>query len=361
MKNIATALLVAGLMASPMLALPPTARAAVNIDIGISVGVPPPPLPVYMQPVAPGPGYIWTPGYWAWEPSYGDYYWVPGTWVMPPQVGLLWTPGWWGRSEGRYRWHPGYWGTHVGFYGGVNYGFGYFGSGYVGGRWRGNRFYYNRAVNNVNVATVRNVYVDRTFINNGHVNRVSYNGGHGGLTARPTAAQRSYANQHRVSPTRAQLQQRDRASRDPAQRFKSRQGHPAVFATRRPEGVTRSSAHDSMVAAPQRAHQSAPAPQRGDNPRVPNAPAHNRPTAPAPIRTGGAVEAPNRHRGTVQMPRGYAQPMTHERAQPVGQRANQPHPGGRMQSAQGHRPPASTSHGTDAHRDGKKAGKGRHR
>jgi len=99
-KHIATTLLVAGLMASPMLALPPTAQAAVNIGIGISVGIPPPALPVYAQPVVPGPGYIWTPGYWAWDPSYNDYYWVPGTWVMPPQVGLLWTPGWWGWSEG---------------------------------------------------------------------------------------------------------------------------------------------------------------------------------------------------------------------------------------------------------------------
>ena len=91
MKRIATTLLVAGLMAVPMLALPPIASAAVSI--GISVNLAPPPLPVYDQPIAPGPGYIWTPGYWAWDPDFG-YYWVPGTWVMPPAIGLLWTPGW---------------------------------------------------------------------------------------------------------------------------------------------------------------------------------------------------------------------------------------------------------------------------
>ena len=56
MKHIATTLLVAGLIAAPMLALPPTAQAAVNIGIGISIAVPPPMLPVYAQPVAPGPG-----------------------------------------------------------------------------------------------------------------------------------------------------------------------------------------------------------------------------------------------------------------------------------------------------------------
>ena len=51
----------------------------------ISVGIAPPPLPVYEQPYCPGPGYIWTPGYWAYGPD--GYFWVPGTWVLAPQVG----------------------------------------------------------------------------------------------------------------------------------------------------------------------------------------------------------------------------------------------------------------------------------
>lgn len=230
MKRIATTLFVAGLLATPMLVLPPPSMAAVSI--GISVNIAPPPLPVYEQPVIPAPGYIWTPGYWAWDPSFG-YYWVPGTWVMPPQVGLLWTPGWWGWSDGYYRWHAGYWGTEVGFYGGINYGFGYFGVGYVGGEWRGDQFYYNRAVNNVNVTNVRNVYVNKTVINN-NVTRVSYNGGRGGLSAQPTAAQRAAANQRHFAPTAMQTQQRETAMRDPAQRFKTNQGKPAVYATQHP-------------------------------------------------------------------------------------------------------------------------------
>ena len=227
-KRIATMLLVAGLMATPMLVLPPAANAAVSV--GISVNIAPPPLPVYAQPIAPGPGYIWTPGYWAWDPAWG-YYWVPGTWVLPPAVGLLWTPGWWGWSDGYYRWHAGYWSPRVGFYGGINYGYGYFGIGYVGGYWRGRDFHYNRAVNNIDVTRIRNVYVDRTVVNNVHVNRVSYNGGRGGLQARPTAAQRTYANQHRFGPTSMQTRQRETAMRNPAQRFKTNQGRPAVFAT----------------------------------------------------------------------------------------------------------------------------------
>ena len=46
----------------------------------------PPALPVYEQPLCPGEGYLWTPGYWAYDNDYGDYYWVPGTWVMAPEV-----------------------------------------------------------------------------------------------------------------------------------------------------------------------------------------------------------------------------------------------------------------------------------
>jgi WXXGXW repeat (2 copies) len=34
---------------------------------GIAVDIAPPPLPVYDQPPIPAPGYIWTPGYWAWN------------------------------------------------------------------------------------------------------------------------------------------------------------------------------------------------------------------------------------------------------------------------------------------------------
>jgi hypothetical protein len=45
---------------------------------------------------------------------------------------------------GLYFWHPNYWGYHVGFYGGVNYGFGHFGVGYSGGHWHNGVMAYNR-------------------------------------------------------------------------------------------------------------------------------------------------------------------------------------------------------------------------
>ena len=52
----------------------------------------------------------------------------------------------------------GYWGPHVGFYGGVNYGYGYDGDGYEGGYWQGRDFYYNRAITRVNPAQAHHVY-----------------------------------------------------------------------------------------------------------------------------------------------------------------------------------------------------------
>ena len=161
--------------------------------VAITVSFGPPVLPVYAQPISPGPGYYWVPGYWAWSPDYDDYYWVPGTWVMPPAIGVLWTPGYWAFSAGRYTWVPGYWGPTVGFYGGINYGFGYPGDGYYGGQWRGRDFYYNRSVNNVNITNIHNVY-NQTVVNNTTVNRVSYNGGPGGVQARPTSAQMARVN-----------------------------------------------------------------------------------------------------------------------------------------------------------------------
>src|ERR1700691_2736648 len=106
---------------------------------GIIITVVPPVLPVYTLPVCPEPGLLWTPGYWAYEDPAVGYYWVPGVWVAPPEPGLLWTPPYWGLEGAAYVLHPGYWGPHIGFYGGVDYGFWYYGTGLVrrggGCRW----------------------------------------------------------------------------------------------------------------------------------------------------------------------------------------------------------------------------------
>jgi hypothetical protein len=205
---------------------------AASAQIVISVGVPPPPLPDYDQPVIPADGYIWTPGYWAYDDEFG-YYWVPGTWIEPPQQGLLWTPGYWGFDNGNYVYYDGYWGDQVGYYGGVDYGYGYGGSGYEGGYWQGEHFFYNRTVNNITNVNVTNVY-SKTVITNPTVNRVSYNGGEGGLTARPTEQQQSFAHQHHIQPTALQREHVEMAARDPALREAQNKGRPPIAATSRP-------------------------------------------------------------------------------------------------------------------------------
>ncbi len=203
-------------------------EAQARIDINITIA--PPELPVYDQPPLPAPGYIWAPGYWAWGPD--GYYWVPGTWVLPPTIGLLWTPGYWGWRDGLYLWNPGYWGPHVGFYGGVNYGFGYGGDGYAGGRWNNGVFAYNRSVNNFGGVHITNVYNETVVVNN-HA-RTSFNGGNGGLTVRPTPEQESFAHEAHVAPTAAQTQHQQTASTNRNLLASENHGHPAIAATSKP-------------------------------------------------------------------------------------------------------------------------------
>jgi hypothetical protein len=220
---------IVGALSVPMLATPP-AHAQIGIGIGISVHVAPPVLPVYEQPPLPAPGYIWTPGYWA----YGDagYYWVPGVWVQPPRVGLLWTPGYWGFVGGVYGWHGGYWGPHVGFYGGVNYGFGYGGVGFVGGEWRGGVFAYNRAVANFGSVHVTNVYENRTVVTQNTIinnNHVSFNG-EGGIQARASESELRAEHEEHVQATANQVEHAHFAAQDRGQLASVNHGRPAMAA-----------------------------------------------------------------------------------------------------------------------------------
>ena len=197
----------------------------------------PPPLPYYDQPPAPDPDYLWTPGYWAWGPD--GYYWVPGCWVAAPYVGALWTPGYWGFLGGHYRFHHGFWGLHIGFYGGIDYGFGYIGHGYYGGYWDHDHFRYNTAVNRVDTRVIRNVYtrnvvVNNVVVNNRIVNNTSYSGGRGGVTARPLAAEAAVLHEQRNAPMASQIQVQHDASQNRQQFFNQNRGRPAMVANTRP-------------------------------------------------------------------------------------------------------------------------------
>ena len=197
----------------------------------ISVNIAPPALPVYTQPLCPGDGYLWTPGYWAWGSE--GYYWVPGVWVQPPSAGVLWTPGYWGWSSGAYIFHAGYWGPHVGFYGGVSYGFGYGGVGYEGGRWDHGVFAYNRSVNNVNIVNVHNVYTKTVIVNNNY-SRVSYNGG-AGIRAQESAPERAAFHEQHFQATVNQQSHEQFARQDRTQLASVNNGRPQMMAARTPE------------------------------------------------------------------------------------------------------------------------------
>jgi hypothetical protein len=234
----------------------------------VLITIPPPDLPVYEQPFIPGPGYIWTPGYWAWSPEEGGYFWVPGTWVLAPQVGMLWTPGYWSWAGNAFIWNPGYWSPHIGFYGGVNYGFGYTGSGYEGGYWNNGAFFYNRAVNNItNVTNITNVY-NKTVVNEVTVTRVSYNGGRGGITAQPTTAQRAAASERHIPPTLEQTQHQRAASTNRALLASVNHGKPPIAGTSKPGAFSGHGVVAAKAAAPY--HPAVPAVANRTAPRSPN-------------------------------------------------------------------------------------------
>ena len=185
-------------------------------DEGVRATAAPPPLQDYEQPPCPEDGDLWTPGYWAWND--GGYFWVRGDWVRAPRVGVLWTPGYWEYLDTAYVFHRGYWAPYVGYYGGINYGFGYFGSGFSGGRWVGNSFAYDKSV----------------YARSSHV-QVSYHGGPGGTSLAATAQERALALEPHISPTALQrhsLLQAVSLPRPKPQQGPIRVSHPGPAADR---------------------------------------------------------------------------------------------------------------------------------
>lgn len=73
---------------------------------GVSVG---PPAPIVEAPYgyAPGPGYVWTPGYYGWVG--GNWAWTHGQWRRRPHPIDRWIPPTYVRYGNGYRYHPGGW------------------------------------------------------------------------------------------------------------------------------------------------------------------------------------------------------------------------------------------------------------
>src|SRR5665213_1153713 len=264
---------------------------------GVETTEPPPALPEYSQPACPGENYIWNPGYWSYASA--GYYWVPGVWVIAPYTGALWTPPYWGFDTGRYRWHRGFWGTHVGFYGGIDYGFGYVGHGYYGGYWNHGEFAYNRSVTNINTTVVRNVY--NYNVTNVTSSRVSYNGGPGGLRIRPLPQEVAVLHEQRMAPVAAQVEH--------ARQFEANRGQFAAVNHGRPADV--------VAARPLQTDYRAPAARPNE---VAGHPAILAPRA-IPVRPGPQQSAPAEMRA-------QAQPNRFEpnRLRPNETRPNEPAP-----------------------------------
>jgi hypothetical protein len=279
---------------------------------------PPPALPEYQQPAAPGDDYLWTPGYWGYVST--GYYWVPGAWVQAPYQGALWTPGYWGWSHNHYGFYRGYWGPHIGFYGGVNYGFGYVGVGYQGGYWNSGHFYYNRAVNNINVTVIHNVY-NRTVIVNNNVH-VSFNGGRGGIQVRPRPAELAALREPHAPPMAAQVQKEHAASVDRAQFAAVNHGHPenvvvakALVADRDVHPVAPPAARNLPNPEPRgatEAHPNAAQPARANEPARPG-PARTEPNRPAEKPAPARPEAASHAAPPPQV----SKPKPEERAAPT--------------------------------------------
>ncbi len=339
-------------------------------SIGISVSYGPPPIPYYVQPPNPDPNYIWSPGYWAYDPSDG-YYWVPGTWVPAPEYGLLWTPGYWAWNGYEFVYNSGYWAPQVGYYGGVNYGYGYYGNGYVGGRWQGRNFAYNTAITNVNRGRVHNVYNNRA-VANSRWNRVSYNGGRGGVMAHPTANQLAVARGHHYGPTNTQMQHARIAATNRAAFSSVNRGRPPTAALARPySSANRPAAYAHTAAAPHAAaapHMAAAehriAPQAHAYAAAPHhaaAPQQHAYAAPHAAAQQHAYAAPQHHAAPVQhayaapqhaaAPRTYAAPQQHAYAAPQHMAAPVQHAYAAPQRAaapQPHAAPAAAAHAAPA-------------
>lgn len=72
---------------------------------------PPPTAQVEVVPGAPGPIYVWLPGYWAWRGPRLGYVWVAGRHAVP-HPGHAWVPGHWAPRPGGHVWVHGHWRRH---------------------------------------------------------------------------------------------------------------------------------------------------------------------------------------------------------------------------------------------------------
>jgi hypothetical protein len=94
-------------------------------------------------------------------------------------------------------------------------------------------FVYNRTVNNFGNVTITHVY-EKTVIVEPGATRVSFNGGSGGTTVRPTSEEQAAAHEQHVAAAPSQLQHERTASENKALLASENHGKPTIAATAKP-------------------------------------------------------------------------------------------------------------------------------
>jgi hypothetical protein len=87
-----------------------------GIDVGINIGTPAvvyadttPPAPIVeVQPVSPGPDYVWLGGSWVWGDNH-RWTWEKGRWERPPHAGMRYVPHHFEDRDGRHTFQRGGW------------------------------------------------------------------------------------------------------------------------------------------------------------------------------------------------------------------------------------------------------------
>jgi hypothetical protein len=126
-------------------------------------------------------------------------------------------------------------------------------------------------------------------VNNVTVNKVSYNGGAGGVAAAPTPQERAAAQEQHVAPTPMQQQHVQEAIRNPALAARANGGHPPIAATPRPAAFNAPGVVGARGATMPPPHASG-TPGAGQPP--PHAPSVGQPNAAQPQALPGKPGAP---------------------------------------------------------------------
>jgi hypothetical protein len=127
-NDMKSSLTLAALTAAGAAAFAPLPSMAQNVELYIGSA---PPAPLYERAPAVRRGYVWSPGYWAWNGH--RHQWVTGSYIVE-RPGYVYAPPAWQQRGGRWYMQQGGWAPHGGGYYANN---GYRSQGFYDGGYRG--------------------------------------------------------------------------------------------------------------------------------------------------------------------------------------------------------------------------------